>query len=213
MKEKAAKKPPAKKVKPIPEGHNGVSPYLIVAGAARALDFYKQAFGATELFRHNGPDGKVGHAEVKIGDTVVMIADEHPDFGAHAPAKFGGSPVSLQEQRLRRELSLRQQVYTQLSQAYENARIEEVRDMPAVTVVEQPKEPLLPDRRGLISKTILGFLLGMLVASVGWIVWMSALGSATNRPSEIAELRGLRDEALRDARSPWRILGIGVRHP
>ena len=83
------------KVKPIPEGHNGVSPYLIVAGAARALDFYKQAFGATELFRHNGPDGKVGHAEVKIGDTVVMIADEHPDFGAHAPAKFGGSPVSL----------------------------------------------------------------------------------------------------------------------
>ena len=83
------------KVKPIPEGHNGVSPYLIVAGAARALDFYKQAFGATELFRHNGPDGRVGHAEVKIGDTVVMIADEHPDFGAHAPAKFGGSPVSL----------------------------------------------------------------------------------------------------------------------
>ena len=122
-----------------------------------------------------------------------------------------GSPVSLQEQRLRRELSLRQQVYTQLSQAYENARIEEVRDMPAVTVVEQPKEPLLPDRRGLISKTILAFLLGMLVASVGWIVWVAALGSATSRPSEIEELRGLRDEALRDARSPWRILGIGVR--
>ena len=83
------------KVKPIPEGHNRVSPYLIVAGADRALDFYKQAFGATELFRHNGPDGKVGHAEVRIGDTVVMIADEHPDFGAHGPGKFGGSPVSL----------------------------------------------------------------------------------------------------------------------
>ena len=83
------------KVKPIPEGHNSVSPYLIVAGADRALDFYKKAFGATELFRHAAPDGKVGHAEIKIGDTIVMIADEHPDHDAHAPWKFGGSPVSL----------------------------------------------------------------------------------------------------------------------
>lgn len=122
-----------------------------------------------------------------------------------------GSPVGLQEQRLRRDLSLRQQVHTQLSQAFENARIEEVRDMPAVTVVEQPKVPLLPDRRGLVSKTILAFLLGMLVAAVAWIVWAAALGSAISRPSEIEELRGLRDEAFRDARSPWRILGIGVR--
>jgi PhnB protein len=82
-------------VKPIPEGHNHVSPYLIVNGAARALDFYKKAFGATELMRHTSPDGKVGHAEVRIGDTVVMLADEHPDHDAHAPGKFGGSPVSL----------------------------------------------------------------------------------------------------------------------
>jgi PhnB protein len=83
------------KVKPIPEGHNHVSPYLIVSGAARALDFYAQAFGAKELMRHTSPDGKVGHAEIRIGDTVVMLADEHPDHDAHAPGKFGGSPVSL----------------------------------------------------------------------------------------------------------------------
>ena len=82
-------------VRKIPEGHNAVSPYLIVSGAERALDFYKQAFGATELFRHRAPDGKIGHAEVRIGDTVVMLADEFPDFDAHGPKKFGGSPVSL----------------------------------------------------------------------------------------------------------------------
>ena len=83
------------KVKPIPEGHNSVSPYLIVTGAEQALAFYKQAFGAKELMRHGAPGGKIGHAEVRIGDTVVMLADEHPDHDAHAPRKFGGSPVSL----------------------------------------------------------------------------------------------------------------------
>jgi len=83
------------KAKPIPEGHNRVSPYLIINGAARALDFYKKAFEATELFRLAGPDGKIGHAEIKLGDTVIMLADEHPDHDAHAPGHFGGSPVSL----------------------------------------------------------------------------------------------------------------------
>lgn len=83
------------KVKPIPDGHNGVSPYLIVDGAARAIEFYTRAFGARELFRHVAPGGKVGHAEVRIGDTVVMLADVHPEVGAHAPAHYGGSPVSL----------------------------------------------------------------------------------------------------------------------
>ena len=83
------------KVKPIPEGHNSVSPYLIVSGADKALDFYKKALGATELFRLQSPDGKIGHAEIKIGDTILMLADEHPDMQAHGPRKFGGSPVSL----------------------------------------------------------------------------------------------------------------------
>jgi PhnB protein len=83
------------KVKPIPDGHNSVSPYLIVDGAARALDFYTKAFGATELYRLTAADGKVGHAEVRIGDTLVMLADEHPDFGAHGPGRYKGSPISL----------------------------------------------------------------------------------------------------------------------
>jgi PhnB protein len=82
-------------VKRIPDGHNRVSPYLIVKGAARALEFYTRAFGAVEIFRHQTPDGRIGHAEVRIGDTVVMLADEFPDHDAHAPGKFGGSPVSL----------------------------------------------------------------------------------------------------------------------
>jgi PhnB protein len=81
--------------KRIPAGHNSVSPYLIVDGAERALDFYRKAFGAIELFRHKTPNGKVGHAEVRIGDTVVMLADVHPDFDAHGPAHYGGSPISL----------------------------------------------------------------------------------------------------------------------
>jgi len=72
-----------------------MSPYVIVDGAERALEFYKKAFGATELFRHKTPDGKIGHAEIRIGDTVVMVADEFPDHGAYAPKKFGGSPVSM----------------------------------------------------------------------------------------------------------------------
>jgi PhnB protein len=79
----------------IPEGHNRVSPYLIVEGAERALDFYQRAFGAVELFRHKAPDGKIGHAEVRIGDTVIMLADEFPDHDAHSPRKYGGSPVTL----------------------------------------------------------------------------------------------------------------------
>jgi PhnB protein len=82
-------------VKKIPDGHNRLSPYLIVNGAARAIDFYTKAFGAVETFRHKAPDGKIGHAELRFGDTVVMLADEFPDHDAHGPSKFGGSPVSL----------------------------------------------------------------------------------------------------------------------
>jgi PhnB protein len=82
-------------VKPIPDGYHSVTPYLIVGDGARALEFYKQAFGATELFRMDAPGGKIGHAEIKIGDSRVMLADEHPQMNARSPQTIGGSPVSL----------------------------------------------------------------------------------------------------------------------
>jgi PhnB protein len=83
------------KVKPIPDGYNAVTPYLVVDGATRAIEFYKQVLGATERMRMPGPDGRIGHAELQIGDSVVMLADEFPDMGAKAPKAYGGSPVSL----------------------------------------------------------------------------------------------------------------------
>ena len=83
------------KVKPIPDGYGSVTPYLIVNGAARAIEFYKQAFGATETFRMEGPGGRVGHAKIKIGDSHIMLADEHPEMGARGPQTIGGSPISL----------------------------------------------------------------------------------------------------------------------
>jgi PhnB protein len=82
------------KVKPIPEGYHTATPYLIVSGAAKALEFYQRAFGARELFRF--PDGdRIGHAEIQIGDSRIMLADEHPDMGARSPRSIGGSPVSI----------------------------------------------------------------------------------------------------------------------
>jgi PhnB protein len=85
----------AKAVKPIPEGYYTVTPYLIVNGAAKAIDFYKKAFGAKELFRMGGPDGKIGHAEIKIGNSPIMLADEHPEMGYRGPLTLGGTPVSI----------------------------------------------------------------------------------------------------------------------
>ncbi len=82
-------------VKPKPDGYHSVTPYLIVNGAARALDFYKKAFGATEVMRMTQPDGKVGHAEIRIGDSVVMMADEFPERGIRSAESYGGSPISL----------------------------------------------------------------------------------------------------------------------
>ena len=82
-------------VKSIPEGYHSVTPYLIIGGAADAIEFYKNSFGATELFRFPAPGGKIGHAEIKIGDSPVMLADEHPDMGYKGPQSIGGSPVSL----------------------------------------------------------------------------------------------------------------------
>ena len=85
----------ASKVKPIPEGYHAVTPYLIVNGGAKAIDFYKKAFGAMELFRMAQPDGKIGHAEIKIGDSPIMLADEAPAMDAKSPQSFGGSPVGI----------------------------------------------------------------------------------------------------------------------
>ena len=83
------------KVKPIPQGYHTATPYLIVNDGARAIEFYKKAFGATELFRMAGPDGKIGHAEIKIGDSPIMLADEVPAMGHRSPQSLGGSPVSI----------------------------------------------------------------------------------------------------------------------
>ena len=81
-------------VKPIPDGYEGITPYLICKNADAAIEFYKKAFGATELFRIGQP-GMVGHAEMKIGNAIFMLADEFPDMGALSPQTIGGSPVSL----------------------------------------------------------------------------------------------------------------------
>ncbi len=81
--------------KPIPDGYHSVTPYLIVNGASAALDYYKRAFGATELFRMPAPEGKIGHAEIKIGDSPIMLADEFPEMGYKSPQSLGGSPVSI----------------------------------------------------------------------------------------------------------------------
>src|SRR6202140_484672 len=85
------------KVSYIPKDHNPITPYLVIRGAAQAIEKYKKVFGATELFRMNGPDGKVGHAELKIGNSHLMLADENPSMGqGHtSAATIGASPVSL----------------------------------------------------------------------------------------------------------------------
>jgi PhnB protein len=85
------------KVPYIPEGYNTVTPYLVIKGAAKAIEYYKEVFGAEEKFRMNGPDGRVGHAELRIGDSQIMLADENPGMGqGHSSATtMGGSPVSI----------------------------------------------------------------------------------------------------------------------
>ena len=85
----------AGKVKPIPEGYHTVTPYLIVRGAAKAIDFYKKAFGAEERFRMAGPGGRLMHAEMQIGDSVVMLGDEWPEMGAKSPQTLGGAGASV----------------------------------------------------------------------------------------------------------------------
>lgn len=82
-------------VTPIPEDRPRVIPYLTVAGAAAAIDFYVSALGAEERVRVDGPDGKLMHAEIAFGDGIVMLSDEWPDWGAHGPLSIGGTPVTI----------------------------------------------------------------------------------------------------------------------
>jgi len=82
-------------VSAIPEGYPQMSPYLIVENGAAAIDFYCSVFGGTEIMRMDEPGGKIGHAEVKVGTAVIMLADEHPDIGALAPKTVGGTPVQI----------------------------------------------------------------------------------------------------------------------
>ena len=81
--------------KPIPAGHHTVTPYLAIKDAVRALEFYKKAFGATEVYKLIMPDGRLGHAEIHLGDSLIMLADEFPEYGGKAPQTLGGSPVSI----------------------------------------------------------------------------------------------------------------------
>jgi len=85
----------ARKVQPVPKGYHAVTAYLSVENAAQALDYYKRAFGAKELLRMPMPDGKVGHAEIMIGDSHVMLADEMPSMGFVGPHSRGGTTVQL----------------------------------------------------------------------------------------------------------------------
>jgi PhnB protein len=82
-------------VKPIPDGYPRVTPYLCVDGASAAIDFYVKVFGATERMRMTDPRGRVGHAELAIGDGVIMLSDEHPEIGVLGPKTIGGTPVML----------------------------------------------------------------------------------------------------------------------
>ena len=82
-------------VKPIPDGYHNVTPYLIVNAGQRALEYYKQAFGASELFRMDAPGGTIGHAEIQIGNSRVMLSDENPAWGAKAPTPGVSPPVQL----------------------------------------------------------------------------------------------------------------------
>ena len=81
--------------KAIPSGHRTVTPYLAIKNAAKALEFYKKAFGATESYKLMMPDGRLGHAEIRLGDSMLMLADEFPEYGGKAPETLGGSPVSI----------------------------------------------------------------------------------------------------------------------
>lgn len=80
---------------PIPEGFHTITPYMTIRDASDAIDFYREAFGATETFRWADPDGRIRHAEIMLGDSPIMLTDEAPDFGMAGPLSFGGSPIHM----------------------------------------------------------------------------------------------------------------------
>jgi PhnB protein len=82
-------------VKPVPEGYRTVTPYLIVSDANKAIDFYKRAFGAKEITRMDGPQGKISHAELKIGDSMIMLSDEMPGSSTRSPQSLGGTTAAV----------------------------------------------------------------------------------------------------------------------
>lgn len=82
-------------VQPIPKGYHSITSYLVVNDAARAIDFYKRAFGAQEKMRMDGPGGKIGHAELKIGDSIIMLSDEMPGSGTRSPRSLGGTTAGV----------------------------------------------------------------------------------------------------------------------
>ena len=83
------------KAKPIPDGYPRVTPYLCVAGANAAIDFYRTVFGAVERMRIPAPGGKIGHAELRLGDSVIMLSDEYPEMNVRGPKSIGGTPVTV----------------------------------------------------------------------------------------------------------------------
>ncbi len=83
------------RVRPIPEGYHAVTPYLCTQGTASAIGLYKQAFGAREVMRVGAPGGKIGHSEIAIGDSRIMLVDEYPDIHFRSPRSIGGSPVHI----------------------------------------------------------------------------------------------------------------------
>jgi uncharacterized glyoxalase superfamily protein PhnB len=85
----------AAKVKPIPAGYHTVTPHLIVRGGTKALEFYRNAFGAEETARMPGPDGRLMHAEIRLGDSMVMLSDEFPEQGSKSPQSLGGCPSGI----------------------------------------------------------------------------------------------------------------------
>jgi PhnB protein len=82
-------------VQPVPEGFHTVTPHLVIKGASEAIEFYKKAFGAAEISRLPGPDGKLMHGALKIGDSIVFLVDENPQWGSNSPLSLGGTPITL----------------------------------------------------------------------------------------------------------------------